>query len=81
MAVAVGVAFPLVLLTGQRILWLLMVLCGFMGVLFISSVPLMFDYACDVFYPSGEAQITGCLNSSGNILGAVMVKILEYRLV
>ena len=54
--------FPLVLLA-----------CAIMGIVLIPFMPLSFDYGCDVLYPAGEAQITGCLMTSGNFLGVILV--------
>ena len=55
-----------------------MLLCAVMGIVFISSIPLLFDYSCDVLFPVSEAQITGCLNASGNIFGVVMVLFMVF---
>ena len=43
------------------------------GIVFIPFMPLTFDYACDILFPAGEAQITGCLMSAGNFLGIIYV--------
>jgi MFS transporter, FLVCR family, feline leukemia virus subgroup C receptor-related protein len=43
------------------------------GVIFIPLMPLSFDYGCDILFPAGEAQITGCLMTSGNFIGLVFV--------
>jgi hypothetical protein len=43
------------------------------GVVFIPLMPLSFDYGCDVLFPAGEAQITGCLMTSGNLIGVIFV--------
>jgi hypothetical protein len=43
------------------------------GIVFIPLMPLSFDYGCDVLFPAGEAQITGCLMTSGNLIGVIFV--------
>lgn len=43
------------------------------GIIFIPLMPLSFDYTCDILFPAGEAQITGCLMASGNLFGAIYV--------
>jgi FLVCR family feline leukemia virus subgroup C receptor-related protein len=43
------------------------------GAIFIPLMPLSFDYGCDILFPAGEAQITGCLMTSGNFIGLVYV--------
>jgi hypothetical protein len=43
------------------------------GIIFIPLMPLSFDYTCDILFPAGEAQITGCLMASGNLFGALYV--------
>jgi MFS transporter, FLVCR family, feline leukemia virus subgroup C receptor-related protein len=45
------------------------------GVIFIPLMPLSFDYGCDILFPAGEAQITGCLMTSGNLIGLLFVLI------
>ena len=46
-----------------------------MGIVLIVIIPLSFGYSCDVFYPAGEAQIIGALQTVGNLAGILMVKI------
>lgn len=45
------------------------------GIVFIPLMPLSFDYGCDILFPAGEAQITGCLMTSGNFLGVLFVSV------
>ncbi len=49
------------------------------GIIFIPLMPLSFDYTCDILFPAGEAQITGCLMASGNLFGAIYVHIISFR--
>ncbi len=71
--------FPFLLGVVGYSLPLAMLFCLFMGAVFIPFMPLSFDYGCDVLFPAGEAQITGCLMASGNLLGVIMVKLLLCR--
>jgi len=52
---------------------LLMILSILQGMIFVPFMPLTFDYSCDVFFPAGEAQITGCLITSCNVIGMLYV--------
>ena len=52
-----------------------MILSILQGVVFIPFMPLSFDYGCDILFPAGEAQITGCLMAAGNFLGVIYVKV------
>ncbi|CAM6006598.1 unnamed protein product [Sphagnum balticum] len=53
------------------------VLIGIQGIVFIPLMPLSFDYGCDILYPAGEAQITGCLMTSGQIIGIIFQAFLR----
>jgi hypothetical protein len=72
-------AFPIVVGALHDNFPLIMLLCAIMGIVLIPFMPLSFDYGCDVLYPAGEAQITGCLMTSGNLLGVILVKIVLCR--
>jgi hypothetical protein len=54
-------------------------LVALQGIVFIPLMPLSFDYGCDILFPAGEAQITGCLMTSGNFLGVVFVNLSLFR--
>jgi hypothetical protein len=45
------------------------------GIIFIPLMPLSFDYGCDILFPAGEAQITGCMMTSGNLIGLLFVQL------
>jgi len=53
LAVVECVGFPLVLLTMGNNFALIMLLCAIMGAVFISYIPLLFDFGCDVLFPAG----------------------------
>jgi Na+/melibiose symporter-like transporter len=67
------VGFPLILATAKDNFPLIFLLCTIFGVVFIPLMPLTFDYGTDVLFPAGEAQITGCLMTSGNFIGVLFV--------
>ena len=73
------VGFPLILAVIGYTLPLMFALCVSLGVVFIPLMPLTFDYATDILFPAGEAQITGCLMATGNLIGAILVKMLLFR--
>ena len=73
------VGFPLVVSLLEHNFPLAILLTAVMGVVFIPFMPLTFDYSCDILFPAGEAQITGCLMTSGNLMGAILVRIEIFR--
>jgi hypothetical protein len=75
LALADAIGLPLLMATSEKSIAWMVVLFGVMGVVFISIIPLSFGYGCDVLYPAGEAQITGCLLSTANIFAAILVLI------
>lgn len=73
------VGFPLVLAVEKYNFLLVMILSILQGIVFIPFMPLSFDYGCDILFPAGEAQITGCLMAAGNFLGIVYVNFELFR--
>ena len=73
LAVLQCVGFPLVLGIEKYNFPLIMILSILQGVVFIPFMPLSFDYGCDILFPAGEAQITGCLMAAGNLVGVIYV--------
>ena len=73
------VGFPIVVGAMHDNFPLILLICVIMGIALIPFIPLSFDYGCDVLYPAGEAQITGCLMTSGNLLGAILVLLILVR--
>lgn len=73
LGLVVCVGLPLILATFKYNFPLTMLLIAMMGIVFIPFMPLTFDYGCDILFPAGEAQITGCLMASGNFIGIIMV--------
>ena len=67
--------FPIVVGAMHDNFSMVFLLCAVMGIVLIPFMPLSFDYGCDVLYPAGEAQITGCLMTSGNFLGVILVNV------
>ena len=67
------VGFPLVLGIEKYNFPLVMIVCIVQGIVFIPFMPLSFDYGCDILFPAGEAQITGCLMAAGNLVGVIYV--------
>jgi hypothetical protein len=65
--------FPLFLSIMKDSVIVSSILCGLFSLVAVSLVPLTFDYACDVFFPVGEAQICGCLLAGGNTIGVILV--------
>ena len=47
------------------------------GMVFIPLQPLTIDYASDTMFPIGEAQITGFMLTSGQIIGVIFVEIAQ----
>jgi FLVCR family feline leukemia virus subgroup C receptor-related protein len=68
-----SVCLPLVLIYEGHSFPLALVIVFLQGVIFIPLMPLSFDYGCDILFPAGEAQITGCLMTSGNLFGLIFV--------
>jgi hypothetical protein len=73
LAILQSIGFPLVLVIFKYNLPLFLIISILQGVVFIPIMPLTFDYACDILFPAGEAQISGCLMSSGNLIGVIYV--------
>lgn len=67
------VGIPLMLIEIGHSFALGAILVLLQGIVFIPLMPLSFDYGCDILFPAGEAQITGCLMTSGNFLGVLFV--------
>lgn len=57
--------------------WLALIIVIVQGLVFIPLLPISFDYSCDVLFPAGEAMITGCLMTSGQIFGILFVNTLN----
>lgn len=76
LGVVVCVGLPLVIGFLKYNFPIALLLISMMGVIFIPMMPLSFDYGCDILFPAGEAQITGCLMASGNLVGVIMVLLL-----
>lgn len=74
------VALPAMLLEVGHSFPFAIIIVLLQGVIFIPLMPLSFDYACDILFPAGEAQITGCLMTSGNFIGLLFVLDLLFRL-
>lgn len=55
------------------------VLICVLGAVMIGLFPILFDFACDVLFPAGEAQIVGCMNTLGNVLGTIIVILILFR--
>jgi MFS family permease len=73
LGLVVCVSFPLLVAT-IHVFPLTLLMTAVMGVVFIPFMPLSFDYGCDILFPAGEAQITGCLMASGNLVGVIFVQ-------
>ena len=73
LAVLQCVGFPLALGIEKYNFPLIMILSILQGVVFIPFMPLSFDFGCDILFPAGEAQITGCLMAAGNLVGVIYV--------
>ena len=69
------IGFPLILVTMEYNFELVLLVSAIMGIVFISSMPLTFDYGCDILFPAGEAQITGTLMASSQLVGVIFVLI------
>lgn len=74
-----SIGLPLYLKIDGTSFAILVVIVFMQGVVFIPLMPLSFDYSCDILFPAGEAQITGTLMASGNLLGVLFVLLLIYR--
>jgi FLVCR family feline leukemia virus subgroup C receptor-related protein len=74
-----SVCLPLVLIYKGHSFPLALVIVFLQGVIFIPLMPLSFDYGCDILFPAGEAQITGCLMTSGNLFGLIFVLLYLFR--
>lgn len=57
--------------------WAFLLLVIFQGMVFIPLQPLTIDYASDIMFPTGEAQITGFMLTSGQIIGVIFVEIAQ----
>lgn len=68
-----SVGMPLMLATLGNNFSIAVILVFMQGAIFIPLMPLTFDYGCDILFPAGEAQITGCLMTSGNLIGFIFV--------
>ena len=68
-----SVGFPLMLAAVGNSFSIAVILVFMQGAIFIPLMPLSFDYGCDILFPAGEAQITGCLMTSGNLSGFIFV--------
>ena len=68
-----AVAFPLCLWLKMECYWIFLFIVIVQGVVFVTIQPLSFDYACDFMFPVGEAQISGLLISTGQILGLLLI--------
>ena len=69
-------AFPLLLYFIGYSFPLAIVLTIIQATAFLPVCPLTLDYSINVFYPKGEALITGCLFTSSGLFGTIFV----YRL-
>ena len=76
LAIIQCIGFPLALAIAKYNFLLFLLISILQGIVFIPFMPLTFDYGCDILFPAGEAQITGCLMSSGNLIGVFYVKVI-----
>lgn len=44
-----------------------------LGFTFLPFIPLTLSYGSDILYPFGEAQITGCILTSGQFFSIIQV--------
>lgn len=70
------VALPVMLIEIGHSFLFALIIVFLQGIIFIPLMPLTFDYACDILFPAGEAQITGCLMTSGNFIGMLFVFVM-----
>jgi len=71
-----GVAFPLMLGLMKTNFVAMLFLFIILGIVLVSCIPLSFGYSCDIMYPAGEAQVTGWILNTGNVVGILMVLII-----
>jgi hypothetical protein len=55
---------------------LIMFMFAMLGVIFLPFIPLSLSYGTDILFPFGEAQITGCILTSGQFVSIIMVLLL-----
>ena len=66
-------ALPVILSTVHHNVGLMMFMFTMMGIIFLPFIPLSLSYGTDILFPFGEAQITGCILTSGQLVSIVMV--------
>lgn len=69
-------AFPLILHFVGKSFPLMIALTVVQAIAFLPVCPMTLDYSINVFYPKGEALITGCLFTSSGLFGTVFVSSL-----
>ena len=74
-----SISYPMFLKVVGYDFGLAMIFSAVMGITFIPFMPLSFDYGCQILFPTGQALITGCLMTFGNLVGALMVYMFVDR--
>lgn len=70
-------AFPIGMKVFGYNFWFFLAVVILQGMVFIPLQPLSADYACDIMFPIGEAQIAGFLMTSGQVLGIIFIEIAQ----